>query len=119
MPIIYVNFSGISVLAIGIPGFLGNLLSIVVLLQCKENRNFHRLLAGLAIVDMLNLLNLIVEVAIIGEFMNSEPHWYKMAYPYFIHPMRGIIQTSAIFMVVAVATERYRYLFGCFHEFVT
>jgi len=66
------------------------------------------LLAGLAIVDMLNLLNLIVEVAIIGEFMNSEPHWYKMAYPYFIHPMRGIIQTSAIFMVVAVATERYR-----------
>lgn len=95
-------------MAIGIPGFLGNLLSIVVLLQCKDNRNFHRLLAGLAIVDMLNLLNLIVEVAIIGEFMNSEPHWYKMAYPYFIHPMRGIIQTSAIFMVVAVATERYR-----------
>ena len=44
-----------------------------------------------------------------GVFISEEPLWYIRAYPYFIHPLRGIIQTSAIFMVVAVTTERYRY----------
>ena len=104
------GIQGVAILAIGIPGFIGNLLSIVVLLQCKDNRNFHRLLAGLAIVDMLNLLDLIVEVAIIGEFLKEEPEWFRIIYPFFIHPFRGIIQTACIFMVVAVATERYRYV---------
>ena len=80
-----------------------------MLLKCKDNRNFHRLLAGLAIVDALLISDLILEMSIVGTFMNYEPQWYVIAYPYFIHPVRGIIQTSAIFMVVAVATERYRY----------
>ncbi len=45
----------------------------------------------------------------LGVFWGTEPTWFKLAYPYFFHPGRGIIQTAAIYMVVAVATERYRY----------
>ena len=81
----------------------------LVLLKCRENRNFHRLLVGLAIVDILLIADLILEMSVVGVFMKQEPNWYILAYPYFIHPIRGIIQTTAIFMVVAVATERYRY----------
>ena len=42
---------GISITVIGTFGFVANILSVHVLLRCRENRNFHRLLAGLTIVD--------------------------------------------------------------------
>ena len=103
-------FTGISITIVGTFGICANLLSVIVLLKCKDNRNFHRLLAGLAIVDILLISDLILEISIVETFMQKEPLWYILAYPYFIHPGRGIIQTSAIFMVVAVATERYRYM---------
>ena len=59
-------------------------------------------------MDILLIADLILEMSVVGVFMKQEPNWYILAYPYFIHPIRGIIQTAAIFMVVAVATERYR-----------
>ena len=34
--------------------------------------------------------------------------WFKLSYPYFWHPAKGMIQTSTIFMVVAVSAERFR-----------
>jgi hypothetical protein len=37
---------GISIAIIGTFGFFANILSVHVLLRCRENRNFHRLLAG-------------------------------------------------------------------------
>jgi len=99
---------GISVTIIGIFGFAGNILSVIVLLQCRDNRNFHLLLVGLAVIDTLLIVDLIIEVSIVGVFMQKEPKWYIITYPYIFHPIRGIIQTAAIFMVVAVTTERYR-----------
>lgn len=103
-------FSGIAVMLIGIPGFVANFLSIIVLGKCKDNWNFHRLLSCLAIIDMLLITQLVLEMSVLGVFVKAEPFWYVLTYPYFIHPARGIIQTCAIFMVVAVATERYRYV---------
>ena len=105
------SLTGIAVMVIGIPGFLANFLSIIVLVKCKDNWNFHRLLSCLAIIDMLLITQLVLEMSILGVFVKAEPWWYILTYPYFIHPARGIIQTCAIFMVVAVATERYRYVF--------
>lgn len=104
------HFSGIAVMLIGIPGFVANFLSIIVLSKCKDNWNFHRLLSCLAIIDMLLITQLVLEMSVLGVFVKAEPFWYVLTYPYFIHPARGIIQTCAIFMVVAVATERYRYV---------
>ena len=98
---------GVSVSVIGIFGFVANVLSVIVLLKCKSNRNFHRLLAGMAIIDIILIAVTVLEMSIIGIFMKTEPHWYVLVYPSLIHPARGILQTMAIFMVVAVATERY------------
>lgn len=99
---------GISVMIISIFGLLANLLSIIVLYHCKSNRNFHRLLIGLAFVDSLLVIDLAIGTSLFGVFMKKEPRWYIWAYPYIVHPAKGIIRTSAIYMVVAVTAERYR-----------
>ena len=83
--------------------------SKILWFQCRDNRNFHLLLVGLAIIDSILIVDLIIEVSIVGVFMQTEPKWYIITYPFIFHPFRGIIQTTAIFMVVAVTTERYRF----------
>ncbi len=50
----------------------------------------------------------IVQKAIIGTFVVEEPLWFKKSYPFFWHPVKGMIQSGAIFMVVAVSAERFR-----------
>ena len=37
-----------------------------------------------------------------------EPDWYKISYPYFWHPWKGIIVTVTIYLLVAISAERYR-----------
>ena len=101
------SIQGVSVSVIGLFGFVANVLSVIVLLKCKDNRNFHRLLAAMAIIDIILIAVTVLEMSIIGIFMKKEPQWYVLVYPSLIHPTRGILQTMAIFMVVAVATERY------------
>ena len=59
------------------------------------------------LIDIILIAVTVLEMSIIGIFMKREPHWYVLVYPSLIHPARGILQTMAIFMVVAVATERY------------
>ena len=85
---------GISISIIGTFGFIANILSVNVLLHCRENRNFHRLLAGLTIVDTVLIVILVLEMSIVGVFMKKEPWWYIISYPYFIHPGRGIVQVT-------------------------
>jgi hypothetical protein len=59
-------------------------------------------------VDSLLILDMIVQKAIIGNFVTEEPLWFKLTYPFLWHPVKGMIQSGAIFMVVAVSAERYR-----------
>lgn len=101
---------GIGVTVIGLLGIAGNILSVIVLLKTKCNRNFHLLLVGLAVIDTFVLLILVIEMSVVTLFLEDEPSWYIWTYPFVFHPVRGIIQTAAIFMVVAVTTERYRYV---------
>ena len=58
---------GVSVSVIGIFGFIANVLSVIVLLKCKDNRNFHRLLAGMAIIDIILISVTVLEMSIIGK----------------------------------------------------
>ncbi len=41
-------------------------------------------------------------------FIGSEPEWFRVLYPHLLHPLRGFVQTSAIYLVIAVAVERYQ-----------
>ena len=52
------------------------------------------MLVGLAIVDTVLIVILVLEMSVVGVFMKKEPLWYIISYPYIIHPGRGIVQVS-------------------------
>ena len=65
--------------------------------------------------DMLLLFYYILDMGVVGTFIRSkceetdcEPYWYRMLYPYMLHPLKHIALTSSIFMVVAISAERHR-----------
>ena len=65
----------------------------------------------LAVVDSLLLIDMLIQKTTIPYFTNLspiEPHWYKISYPYFWHPWKGIIVTVTIYLLVAISAERYR-----------
>ncbi len=46
--------------------------------------------------------------SIINEFLSEEPLWFKLSYPYLWHPLKGMVHSATIFMIVAVSAERFR-----------
>ncbi|TRY77004.1 hypothetical protein TCAL_02696 [Tigriopus californicus] len=99
---------GVGICVVGVFGLCGNVLTIIVLRKSETNRPFNRLLMCLAIADSLLIFVSIGETAIVGTFMTTHPTWYKLCYPYLVHPLKGIVQTATIFMIVAVSAERYK-----------
>lgn len=99
---------GVGICVVGVFGLCGNALTIIVLRKSETNRPFNRLLMCLAIADSLLIFVSIGETAIVGTFMTTHPTWYKLCYPYLVHPLKGIVQTATIFMIVAVSAERYK-----------
>ena len=99
---------GVGICVVGCFGIFGNVLTIVVLGRMQTNRQFNKLLMCLALVDSLLIVVSVIETAVIGTFMNTLPMWYKLAFPYFLNPFKGMVHTATIFMVVAVSAERYK-----------
>ena len=65
----------------------------------------------LAIFDNLFIVDSLIEKAILPYFTTispRDPTWYKITYPYFWHPVKGIIRTITIYMMVVISAERYR-----------
>ena len=103
------------------PGFRNStthLTLVHVLLRCRENRNFHRLLAGLAIVDTVLIVILVLEMSVVGVFMKKEPLWYIISYPYIIHPGRGIVQVSLKYYFCPKSTKGLAISKGVFNFFL-
>lgn len=65
-----------------------------------------------AIVDTMLLIYYVLDYGIIGVFMRSkgmdEPLWYRVSFPYILHPLKWICMSASIFMVVAISAERHR-----------
>ena len=65
-----------------------------------------------ALVDTLLLLYYLVDYGVVGTFIRSvgvpEPMWYRVTFPYLLHPFKGFSISSSIFMVVAISAERHR-----------
>ena len=65
-----------------------------------------------ALVDTLLLLYYLVDYGIVGTFIRSlelpEPLWYRVTFPYVLHPFKWFSISSSIFMVVAISGERHR-----------
>jgi hypothetical protein len=81
-------------------------LSIVVLTVRAMRNVFHSLLVVLAIVDTILLGLSILDYAIVRG-MNISFNWYYQAFPYGIYPTTNMVLTASIFIVVAIAYERY------------
>eukprot|EP00095_Tigriopus_kingsejongensis_P000943 maker-scaffold360_size197209-snap-gene-0.39 protein:Tk00943 transcript:maker-scaffold360_size197209-snap-gene-0.39-mRNA-1 annotation:"fmrfamide receptor-like isoform x1" len=103
---------GVSLLIVGIFGIAGNIMTVVVLRRIYSNTTFNRLLTSLAVVDTMLLIYYVLDYGIIGVFMRSkgidEPLWYRMSFPYILHPLKWICMSASIFMVVAISAERHR-----------
>ena len=67
--------------------------------------NFNQLLLTLVVLDI------IIEVMSIWDTcsyaLNFKPVFYLMIYPHFWYPMKTILLTSSIFLIMSIATERY------------
>ena len=99
---------GVGISVLGTFGLLGNSMSVIVLNTYTSNRSFNNLLISLSIVDNLLIIFTLVEKAIIGCFLTHQPVWFINCYPHLWHPVKGMIHTAAIYMVVAVSAERFR-----------
>lgn len=99
---------GITMFVVGLFGVVGNILTIYVLNRIQTNRNFNRLLVALAVVDTSVIFFFVLDISICGQFLVEEPYWYRLLYPYFIHPIRNMTLSGSIFMVVAISAERYK-----------
>ncbi len=63
---------------------------------------------SLAVFDGLLILDMMIQRALIGCFLNGEPHWYRVSFPGFWYPVRAMLTNATIFMLVAVSAERFR-----------
>ncbi|XP_040579060.1 G-protein coupled receptor daf-37 isoform X1 [Lepeophtheirus salmonis] len=113
----YLKFStfwleGVCILIVGGFGLIGNIMTLVVLGRIDSNTTYNKLLMTLAIVDFLLIFYYFLDYGVIGTFIRSqkkpEPLWYRLAYPYFLHPFRQTVVSASIFMIVAISAERYR-----------
>lgn len=99
---------GIGILAIGIPGLIGNFLSAVVLVTSEEMKAnvFNYLLSALCLVDSLMIGLCMLDHGIIRG-MDQHWNWYGYSFPYFIYPASNIFLCLSTFVVVSIAYERF------------
>jgi len=101
---------GVLMTVVGIPGILGNIISIVVLTSTEMKNSFNLLLSCLAVTDILFNILAISDYAFFREF-----HWpisfndelYAMIFPTILFPINNIIFIASIFLTIVIAYERY------------
>lgn len=72
---------------------------------------FDFILFSLAITDCLLIIDSCITKSILPNWASTdgiEPYWFRVSFPAFWHPFKGIIVTITIYMVVAVSAERFR-----------
>ena len=99
---------GISLSIIGCIGVVGNLLSLHILRKDSMRKTtFDEMLTHLLILDTM-LVAFFLTDCMTTIFFEGQPYWYKMMYPYVIHPGKAISMSATVFMVVAVSADRQR-----------
>ena len=99
---------------LGTFGLVGNVVTIVVLSTRNfataesKNRNFNKILITMSSTDSLLIIYYIIEKAIVDTFSETPLWWYEVSFPYFLYPIRSMVETVTVFMVVAISAERFR-----------
>ena len=68
---------------------------------------FDEMLTHLLILDTMLVIFFLVDAMTTIVFQSS-PNWYKVLYPFVIHPGKTISMSATVFMVVAVSADRQR-----------
>ena len=68
---------------------------------------FDEMLTHLLILDTMLVIFFLVD-AMTTIVFESSPNWYKVLYPFVIHPGKTISMSATVFMVVAVSADRQR-----------
>ena len=75
--------------------------------------------SSLSVADLALVVVMVVDKCIAYHYMTYntvEPLWFRLSYPYFWHPIKGIFLCATIYMVVAVSAERFRAICYPFSE---
>ena len=54
----------------------------------------------MALVDIMLIIACVTEFSIFNIFWGSQPNWYILAFPYFIHPFKVLVFILFNFKVV-------------------
>ena len=99
---------GIVLSTVGCIGIFGNLLSLHIMRKDSLRKTtFDELLTHLLILDTMLVFFFLVDSTTTIVF-GSMPNWYKILYPYVIHPGKAISMSATVLMVVAVSADRQR-----------
>ncbi|TRY78311.1 hypothetical protein TCAL_05014 [Tigriopus californicus] len=97
---------GVLIVVVGLFGLFGNTLSINILWG-KDMRNaFNCLLIVLAAVDSFLIVLAMFDYSFVRAF-GLTFDLYTYMFPYFLYPATNVVLCMSIFMVVAIAFERF------------
>jgi len=85
-------------------GFIGNLISILVLRRPEMKSTFNQSLVMLAVVDILFVISVICVHSL--RLYLSYYQLYKYLFPYFLYPMMSVFYSWDTFLTMSIATER-------------
>ena len=99
---------GIILSVVGSIGIFGNLISLHILRKDSMRKTtFDEMLTHLLILDTMLVIIFLLD-AMTNVVFDSQPDWYKILYPYVIHPGKAISMSATVLMVVAVSADRQR-----------
>eukprot|EP00094_Tigriopus_californicus_P010956 TCALIF_10570-PA protein Name:"Similar to FR FMRFamide receptor (Drosophila melanogaster)" AED:0.25 eAED:0.23 QI:0/0.5/0/0.6/1/1/5/0/605 len=90
---------------------MGNLISLVVLTTIDKRNSFNVLLVVLAITDSVLIMFYLVDTCYIDGILQPKlpyPSWYVSLFPKFLHPVKHIAMSACIYMILAIAFNRYQ-----------
>ena len=85
-------------------GFIGNLISILVLRRPEMKSTFNQSLVMLAVVDILFVISVICVHSL--RLYLSHYQLYKYLFPCFLYPMMSVFYSWDTFLTMSIATER-------------
>ena len=95
---------GVIQLVICCFGVVGNTISILLLLSKSIRNSFNKLIATLAIFDLIYLLTMLLESL---RKLGLQSDYHVMIYPYVLHPLNSISLMCSIYMTIGVSLERF------------
>lgn len=96
---------GVTQTSVAIPGLIGNMVFSFILTRRELRNSFNLLLVALAFFDSCYIVGAILESLRVSFNLASDIH--IMLFPYLLYPGQNLAMTGSIFMIVAIAFERY------------